>query len=480
MIFDNMKMLIGGEWTDSESGGTFATVNPTTGEDVARVPLASDKDIDKAVKAARAALPAWAGLTQAKRNEALYRVASVIRDNAHVLAMSEVLEHGTPYTDAYGAVMGAAEKFEYNASVAQALMGTHIPMECGKLSYFKREPFGVAALIIPWNFPIILTAVKASAALAVGNTCVIKPPSINSMTVLRLAEAIKRAGLPDGVINVITGPGESVGRSLAAHPDVDLIGFTGSSEAGKDVLSSASSTVKKCVMELGGNNPVLIMADADLDAAVKVLGFRQYNNCGQHCSGPGRYYVHEKIYDAFLEKLAAFAAAIKVGDPAEEDTFMGPVVSASHQAKVEKYIKSALDEGATLYYSREKAELHKNGFFVMPTIISDAGHDMAIAREEVFGPVAVVIKYTDDDDLVALANDSPYGLCVHIWSGNVKNGLGMIDELRAGAIFINCQTLTNEQSWGTSVKESGLGKEGGLLGLSEFTELKMVTIDYSV
>jgi acyl-CoA reductase-like NAD-dependent aldehyde dehydrogenase len=348
------------------------------------------------------------------------------------------------------------------------------------VSYFKREPFGVTALIIPWNFPIIMMAVKASMSLAVGNTCVIKPPSINSMTDLKLAEVICKAGLPAGVVNVVTGPGGSVGHALASHPDVDLIGFTGSSETGKEVLRYASATVKKCVMELGGNNPVVIMSDANLDAAVKVLGFRQYNNSGQHCSGPGRYYVHEKLYDAFLRKLADFAKGVKVGDPADKSTFMGPVASRSHQEKVEGYISGALKEGATLYFQQDKTDFHKKGFFVMPTIISDAALYMTIAREEVFGPVAVVIKYTDKDDIVALANDSPYGLCAHLWSSDVRKLLKLSEEIRVGSVFINCQTLTNEQSWGTSVKESGLGKEGGMLGLAEFTEPKMVTIDYTV
>jgi acyl-CoA reductase-like NAD-dependent aldehyde dehydrogenase len=474
------KMLIGGEWVDAESGKTFITTNPATGEELARVPLAGKKDVDRAVRAARAAYPAWSKLKQAQRSAILNKVAAAIRENAHELAMCEAAEHGTPYNDAFGVVMGAAEKFDYNASVAQALLGVQIPMPVGMASYFKREPFGVAALIIPWNFPIIMMAVKASMALAVGNTCVVKPPSINSMTDLKLAEVIQKAGLPDGVLNVVTGPGGSVGEALCSHPDVDLIGFTGSSETGKDVLRYASATVKKCVMELGGNNPVFIMPDADLDAAVKVLGFRQYNNSGQHCSGPGRYYVHEKVYGAFLEKLAAFAGSVKVGDPTDKSTFMGPVVSKAHQEKVEGYIRGALKDGATLYFQQDKTAYHKKGCFVMPTIVSDVTHDMTIAREEVFGPVAVVIKYTDRDDIAALANDSPYGLCAHLWSSDIRKLLALSEELRVGSVFINCQTLTNEQSWGTSVKESGLGKEGGMLGLAEFTEPKMVTIDYTV
>ena len=474
------KMYIGGEWTGAESGKTFVTTNPTTGEELARVPLADARDVDRAVKEARAAFPAWSRLKQAERSKLLVKVAGVIRENAHELAMCDVLEHGTPYNDAFGIVMGAADKYEYNAAIAQALMGTHIPMEPGKLSYFRREPFGVAAVIVPWNLPVIMTAVKMSAVIAVGNTCVLKPPSINSSTILKFAEIMAKAGLPKGVFNIITGPGGSVGEAMATHPDVDIIGFTGSSETGKEVLKYASGTVKKCVMELGGNNPVVIMPDADLDTAVNVLANRQYNNCGQHCSGPGRYYIHEKVYDDFLTKFAAFAKNVKVGDPAEKGTFMGPVVSRTHQKKVEGYIAGALKDGATLYFQQEKTDLHKKGSFVMPTIVSDVTHDMTIAREEVFGPVAVMLKYTDADDILALCNDSEFGLCAHLWSADIRKLLKMSEELRVGSVFINCQTLSNEQSWGTSVKESGLGKEGGLLGLTEFTELKMVTIDFTI
>jgi acyl-CoA reductase-like NAD-dependent aldehyde dehydrogenase len=231
-------------------------------------------------------------------------------------------------------------------------------------------------------------------------------------------------------------------------------------------------------MELGGNNPVLVYPDADLDKLVSVLGFRQFNNCGQHCSGPGRYYVHEKVYDAFLRKLAAFADSIKVGDPLEEGTFMGPVVSRAQQKKVEDYVAGAVREGARVYYTREKTPEQEKGSYVMPTIVSDCTHDMTIAREEVFGPVAVVIKWKDGDDLLAMANDSPYGLCAHIWTGDIPLALKLADALEVGNVFINCQTLTEEQSWGTNVKASGLGREGGLEGLKEFTDLKEITLEY--
>ncbi len=472
------QMLIGGRWVDAESGETFVTVNPATQEPLARVPKAGDADVDKAVKAARKAFPAWKALTQAQRNEYMYRIAAAIRENAKELATCEALEHGTPYNDAFGVCMGAAGKFEYAANIALALMGIQIPMEAGQLSYFKRGPLGVAALVIPWNFPIIMLAVKASAALAVGNTCVIKPPSVNSMTDLVFARVIQSAGLPDGVVNVITGSGETTGMSLCSHPDVDVIGFTGSSETGQNVLRYAAATVKKCVMELGGNNPVLVYPDADLDALVGVLGFRQFNNCGQHCSGPGRYYVHEKVYDAFLRKLAAFADSIQVGDPLAEGTFMGPVVSKAQQRKIEDYVVGAVAEGARVYYTREKTPEQEKGSYVMPTIVSDCTHDMRIAREEVFGPVAVVIKWKDGDDLIGMANDSEYGLCAHVWTKNLQLALQLADELNVGNVFINCQTLTEEQSWGTNVKASGLGREGGVEGLKEFTDLKEITVDY--
>lgn len=472
------QMLIDGKWVDAESGETFLTVNPATQEKLARVPKAGEADVDKAVKAARRAYPAWKALTQADRNVYMNRIAAAIRENAKELATCEALEHGTPYEDAFGVCMGAAGKFEYAASIALALMGSQTPMPSGQLSYYKRGPMGVCALIIPWNFPVIMLAVKASAALAVGNTCVIKPPSINSMTDLVFARIIQSAGLPDGVVNIITGSGETVGKMLCSHPDVDIIGFTGSSETGQNVLRYAAPTVKKCVMELGGNNPVLVYPDADLDALIGVLGFRQFNNCGQHCSGPGRYYVHESVYERFLQKFAAFADSIKVGDPLEEGTFMGPVVSKAQQKKIEDYVDGAVKEGAKVYYTRKKTPEQEKGSYVMPTIVSDCRHDMTIAKEEVFGPVAAVIPWKDGDDLIGMANDSPYGLCAHVWTKDIALGLRLADELQVGNVFINCQTLSEEQSWGTNVKASGLGREGGLEGLKEFTDLKEITVEY--
>jgi acyl-CoA reductase-like NAD-dependent aldehyde dehydrogenase len=470
------KMYIAGEWADAASGATLTTLNPSTGEVLGTAPSAGAEDVGRAVDAARAAFPAWSGLTQAERNKVLFRIAALIRENADEMAKLEGLEHGTPYGDAFGVCMGAAEKFEWSANAALRLHGDEIPVPGDTLTFIKREPVGVIGFIIPWNLPTIMTAVKLAPALAVGNTCVLKPPSVNSLIGLKFAEVISKAeGLPPGAVNVITGPGGSVGAALASHPDVDLVGFTGSSETGKSILASAASTVKKCVMELGGNNPVLIFPDADIDAALKVLAWRQFNNSGQHCSGPGRYYVHESVYDEFIAKFARYAEGLKVGDPSDKSVQMGPMVSREHQNKVMGYIESAVAEGARVVTGGAASE---RGFFITPTVLADCTHDMKAAREEIFGPVAVIIKYTDADDLVALANDSVYGLCAHVWTRNVGAGMKLIGKLHVGAVFINCQMLTNEQPWGTSIKESGIGKEGGVYGMYEFTDQKLVCVNF--
>ncbi len=475
---NNPKMLIGGKWVDADSGKTMVSINPTTGEKIGTFPCAGESDVDKAVKAAQDAFHIWFHKTQDERSATLCEIAKAIREHAEELARLESLEHGTPYKDAFGVTMGAAAKFEHTAWLAKTILGEQIPMGGSTLSYLQREPMGVVGLIVPWNLPTIMMAVKLAPALAVGNTCILKPPSINSMIGLKFAEILSKVDMPAGTVNFLTGPGGSVGKAIATHPGVDMIGFTGSSETGKQILAYASSTVKKCVMELGGNNPVIVMKDANLDEAMKVLGHRQFNNCGQHCSGLGRYYVHEEIYDQFLKKLAEVAACQVVGDPLAEGTTMGPVVSAEHQAKVESYVKKGLEEGAKLYYRMEKQPQHEKGFFVMPTILSEAKHEMTPAREEIFGPVAVVIKYSDQDDIRFLANDSPYGLCAHVWTGDVAKGMDLVNDLHVGAVFVNCQMLTDNQPWGTSVKESGLGKEGGIMGILEFTDEKLVCIKY--
>jgi acyl-CoA reductase-like NAD-dependent aldehyde dehydrogenase len=471
------KMYINGEWVAAVSGETITTTNPATAEPLGTAPSAGPEDVDIAVNAARAAFRPWAEQPQKNRSDAMLKIAAAIKEHADELATLEGLEHGTPYKDALGAVMGAAAKFEWSAYAAYRVMGEQIPVDSTTLSYMQRHAAGVIGFIIPWNLPTIMAAVKLAPAIAIGNTCVIKPASINSLIGLKLAEIIDASGaLPPGVVNFVTGPGGRVGNAIATHVGVDIIGFTGSSETGKVLLKAAADTVKKCVMELGGNNPVLILPDADIDKAIEILSWRQYNNSGQHCSGPGRYYVHANVYDDFVEKFKLAAEAVNQGDPVDHDVNMGPVVSADHQRSVLGHIQSAIDEGARVVTGGKP---FAPGFFIQPTVVADVKHEMRIAKEEVFGPVAVIIKYDDSDDLIAMANDSRYGLCSHVWTRNVAEGMQLIDKLHVGAVFINTQMLSDEQSWGTSVKESGIGKEGGRTGMLEFTDQKLVCIRYS-
>lgn len=474
----NDRMWIGGEWAAAESGATFPVYNPTTEEELARVPLAGETEVNQAVAAARRAFPVWSRKTQAERSKILNRFAGSIRQHADEIAGLEALEHGTPIGDAKHIALWAAEIVEYTASASRALMGQHIPALPDVVSYLHRVPVGVCALITPWNVPFIMMAVKMASALAVGNTCVIKPPSINSLTGLKFAELVAELDLPPGAVNVITGPGRSIGNLLAAHPDVDLVGFTGSTETGKSIMSVASQTVKKLVLELGGKNPFIILDDADIDHAVNLLAGRQYNNSGQHCSSVGRYYVHEKVYDEFVDKFVAAAKGVVVGNPADPKTGMGPVVSAEHRDSIERYIKSGIEEGAVLALGGQRpttSPLNK-GYFVLPTVFIDVTQNMTIAREEIFGPVACILKFSSEDDVVELANDSPYGLCAGVFTQDVPKALRFANELRVGSVFINSHMLTPEMPWGGGVKQSGLGKEGSVVGLEEFTELKLICL----
>lgn len=475
---ETLKMWIGGAWMDADSGETFAVLNPATEEELGRVPLGGKADVDRAVEAARRALPIWSKKTQAERSKIINQIARAIRENAAELAGLEILEHGTPVKEAAHVVTWAAEIMEYTAAAARTLMGDVIPALPNTLSYLQREPVGVCALITPWNVPFVMMAVKMGPALAVGNTCVIKPPSINSLLGLKFAEILSKIDLPPGAVNIVTGPGGSAGAALASHPGVDLVGFTGSSETGKMIMAAAGQTVKRLVMELGGNNPVIVLEDADVDAAVKLLAYRQFNNCGQHCSGPGRYYIHEQVHDEFVAKFVAAAGKVVVGDPADAETDMGPVVSADHRERLEYLIRSGVNEGATLLLGGERPAVPPldQGYYVMPAVFAGVTQNMTIAREEIFGPVACMMKFSSADNVIELANDTRYGLCAVVFTKDMAKGIRYVNELRAGTVYVNAHMLTPELPWGGGVKESGIGKEGSIAGMREFTELKLVCL----
>jgi acyl-CoA reductase-like NAD-dependent aldehyde dehydrogenase len=478
---ENQNMFIGGKWVTAESGKTFAVLNPSTKEVLGHAPLGGAADIDKAVKAANQAFPVWSAMMPAERAKALQRIAEALRNNADALIALEINEHGTPKQMAINTIEQAATLIEYTASISRALMGQVIPAIPNALSFLQRVPLGVCACIVPWNGVYHMMVDLVAPALAAGNTCVIKPASINSLSSLKFAEVLDQAGLPAGAVNMVTGPGELIGKALASHPGVDIVRFTGSSETGKSIMSVASSTVKKLVMELGGKNPVIIYEDADVEKAAMSHALRHFINTAQNCSTPGVYFVHEKVYEKFIDIFVSEVKKIVVGDPWDDKTTMGPMANKQQMEKVESLIQSAIDEGARIIFGGKRPStppLNK-GYFLTPTIIADVTHDMTIAREEIFGPAVCIQKFSSQDDIIATANDTPYGLCGVVWTRDIEKGMRAINQLRAGNVYLNMpRTATHELPWGGNVKESGLGKAGSMCGMEELTDLKQVCLNF--
>ncbi len=487
---ESHKMWIDGKWVNADSGKTFLTYNPTTKEVVAEVPLADKSDVDKAVAAARKAFPAWAKKTQAERSAVVARIASAVRKHSDELSRLEVLEHGATILHAPSMIEFAAGNIELAASGARTFMGKVLPAipsmgdppgsDPNTIVYLKREPVGVCALITPWNVPSLMIATKIGPCLATGNTCVVKPPSINSGIAMKWAEIISGLDIPPGIVNFVTGPGGTIGNDLASHPDIDLISFTGSSETGKAIIAASSQTVKILMMELGGKNPAIVLEDADIEAAAIELCMIAFQNVGQNCAQPSRFYIHEKIHDKFIEQFVTAAKKIKVGDPSDKNTVMGPVASKEQRDRIEYYIKTGIDEGAKLILGGKRPTdppLDK-GFFVMPTVFTDCTPNMTISCEEVFGPVVGFFRFSSDDEVLRAANDSVFGLCASVWTRDYARGLMFVNELHAGSVWINQHmNLAPETPWG-GFKESGLGKEGGVIGSEGYTQLKYVCIKH--
>ena len=474
------KMWIGGKWIDAESGKTYPVFNPATEAEIAQVPLGGKADVDKAVAAARKAFPIWSKKSQAERSDIAMKIAALLRDNAEELGRIDTLDHGTPSLRAASRAAGSAQWFEWAAYNARSLMGNTIPASSNELAYLQREPVGVVALITPWNLPLLMIIQKLAPALTVGNTCIIKPPSIDSLQALKFGELLDTLGLPPGTVNIITGPGSTVGEGLASQPGVGMVAFTGSCETGKIIMSLASQTVKRLQLELGGKNPVIILDDADVNTAVFSMLMFQFANSGQICAAPGRFYVHEKVYDEFLEKETAAAKKMVVGDPADPKTQMGPLGSAEHRDKVEGYIQSAIDEGAKLVLGgkRPTAPPMNKGYYVVPTIFTNVTQKMKIAREEIFGPVVCIMeKFNSDEKVIEMANDTAFGLTSYVWTRDTARGIRFANEIQAGTVVLNNSGSGGpELPWG-GYKESGIGKEGSLYGLYDYTNLKRIHVD---
>ncbi len=467
------KMLINGRLVDAVSGKRYPVINPATEDTVTTLPLGGLEEVDMAVEAAKKAFPIWSKVPLAERCRLVKEIARAIRENAEELGKLDTLDHGTPARTAFFMAMGSAGNLDFSADTARTMMSEMIPASANTLTYTRKEPVGVVALITPWNAPLMMICDKLGSLLATGNTCVIKPPSVDSLEALKLAEIISGIGLPPGTVNIITGPGGLVGNALSTHPDVNMVAFTGSCETGKVIIENAAKTAKRMGMELGGKNPYIVLADADLDVAVNKIVISQYMNTGMICAAPGRIYVHESLYDEFVKRFVERSKTIVAGDPNDEKTFMGPVVSAEHRDKVEGLIKSGIDEGATLLLGgmRPTEPPLNKGYYVLPTVFSNVTPKMKIYREEIFGPVACIIKFSSEDKVIKAANDNLFGLCTAVYTKDVSKGIRFANELQAGTVWINeGLAASTDLPWGGY-------KESGVKGVHEFIQEKVIWVD---
>src|SRR6266581_5520109 len=477
------KLFIGGRWVEAASGKTFETLNPATGEALARVAEGAAEDIDRAVGAARKSFDraSWRDLPPAERAKVLWKVGDMIEERAEEFAQLETLDNGMPINDALlFHVPLAAATFRYYAGWVTKLDGAtqQISLPGKYLSYTQREPVGVVGQIIPWNFPLLMAAWKLAPALACGNSVVLKPSEETPLSALRLAELLQEAEVPDGVVNVIPGFGEVAGARLAAHPDVDKIAFTGSTDVGKLIAkASADSNLKRVSLELGGKSPNIVFADADITKAASGAFLGIFFNQGQVCSAGSRLFVQEKVYDHTLDELLKTVADTRIGPGIDPVNQMGPLVSKTQMERVLGYIRTGSQEGARLMAGGDRPQGLEGGYFVKPTVFADVDGKMRIAREEIFGPVVVAIPFSDEDDLVAKANSTIYGLVAGVWTRDVARAHRVAHALKAGTVYVNCYHIVDAVTpWG-GYRQSGWGRELGPYALDLYTELKNVIVD---
>jgi aldehyde dehydrogenase (NAD+) len=470
-------LLIDGKRVPALSGCYFDTLNPATEQVIARVAEADAADIDLAVRSSRAAFEgAWGHMRAADRGHALLRLADLIRQNIDELVELESLDSGKPVSAIRRQDLPAVlDTLAYYAGWADKINGQVIPARPDALTYTVREPMGVVAAIVPWNFPLMIGMWKIAPALACGCTVVLKPAELTPLTALRIGELALEAEFPPGVLNVVPGFGKTAGQALVDHPDVDKVTFTGSPGVGRQILRSAAGNLKRVTLELGGKSANVIFPDADLDAAVKAAGSGIFFNAGQVCSAGSRILVHEKIHDEVVERLAARASMIRLGDPKDSATAMGPLISAGQMKRVLDYIEVGKNEGARIAAGGTRHG--DTGYFVNPTIFTEVEHDMRISQEEIFGPVAAVLRFKDDEDAIRLANGTSYGLAAGVWTTDIGRGHRFAKRLKAGTVWVNTFGPTDVRlPWG-GARDSGFGREHGESAIENFTEPKVVWIN---
>jgi aldehyde dehydrogenase (NAD+) len=483
MTVDHKQLLINNEWRAASSGQTMDVVNPATEEVIASVASAGGDDLDAAVESARAALNGpWGRMSARERGRLVRKLGDRLMERADEVARLETLHNGKPITESRQIeIPAAAECFEYYGGWSDKVMGETIPVKGNYLTYTLREPVGVVAAIVPWNFPLLLAAWKVAPALACGNTVILKPASQTPLTALALGEIAIDVGLPPGVLNVLPGPGATLGRAIVEHAGIDKIAFTGDTSTGKSIMRGAADTVKKITLELGGKSPNIVLADADIEAAIRGATVGIFYGKGEVCAAGSRLLVDASIKSEFIDKLAARAKKMVAGDPMDPKTRFGALSSKKQLETVLRYVESGKTEGATLVAGGARADIGTGkGYFMQPTVFADVRPEMTISREEIFGPVLAAIEFADIDEAIARANDTPYGLAAGVWTRDIKKAHYIARKLQAGTVWINTYNVYDTAAPFGGYKQSGFGREMSAHALEHYTQIKSVWVDLNI
>jgi len=482
-LIEHKQLFINNQWRDASAGKTMEVVNPATEDVCATVASADAADLNAAVDAARAALNGpWGQMSARERGRLVRRLGERLMERADEVSRLETLHNGKPISESrHIEIPAAAECFEYYGGWSDKVMGETVPVKGNYLNYTLREPLGVCAAIVPWNFPLLIAVWKIAPALACGNTMIVKPASQTPLTALALGEIALEVGLPPGVLNVLTGPGARLGQAIVEHPGIDKIAFTGDTSTGKAIMKGAADTLKKITLELGGKSPNIVLADADIEAAIRGATIGIFYGKGEVCAAGSRLLVDKAIKNEFIDKLAARARKMVAGDPMDPKTRFGALSSKKQMETVLRYVESGKSEGATLVAGGSRTDIGTGkGYFVQPTVFADVTPAMTISREEIFGPVLAAIEFADLDQAIAVANDSPYGLAAGVWTKDIKKAHYVARKLQAGTVWINTYNVYDTASPFGGYKQSGFGREMSAHALEHYTQIKSVWVDLNL